>query len=222
MITVEPPRGMDASAEAGLARAPMLKFLRLARAAVGLDGEVHVLLADDATLRRLNRQFRGKDKATDVLSFPAASRNTFHGEKELAGDLAISLETAARQAKKFGHTLKDEVRVLMLHGLLHLAGFDHEQDAGQMAARERELRSELGLRGGLIERVSDSGNQKSKKTNAGVPRLGAARLARDDGFKVGSGPRKGARSFAQDDGKKSRAAVRSGREDGIAIKKVRA
>ena len=141
--------------QAGLARAALLRFLRLARAAVGLEGEVHVLLADDATLRRLNRQFRSKDKATDVLSFPAGASTAFFAEKELAGDLAISLETAARQAKKFGHALGDEVRVLMLHGLLHLAGFDHEQDEGQMAARERELRSELGLPGGLIERVHE-------------------------------------------------------------------
>lgn len=154
MITVEPPRGMVGLAEPALARASLLRFLRLARAAVGLDGEVHVLLADDITLRRLNRQFRGKDKATDVLSFPAAAGSAFHTEKEQAGDLAISLETAARQAKRFRHTLGDEVRVLILHGLLHLAGLDHEADEGQMAAREAELRSELGLPGGLIERVS--------------------------------------------------------------------
>lgn len=152
MITIEPPRGMDTAA---LKRAALLRFLRLARAAVGIDGEVHVLLADDATLRRLNRQFRSKDKATDVLSFPAGASTAFFAEKELAGDLAISLETAARQAKRFGHTIGDEVRVLMLHGLLHLAGFDHEQDQGQMAAREAELRSELGLPGGLIERVHE-------------------------------------------------------------------
>lgn len=144
---------MERVARQGLARAPLLRFLRLARAAVGLEGEVHVLLADDATLRRLNRQFRGKDKTTDVLSFPSVAGSAFHIEKEQAGDLAISLETAARQAKNFSHTLGDEVRVLMLHGLLHLAGFDHEQDEGQMAAREAELRSELGLPGGLIERV---------------------------------------------------------------------
>jgi probable rRNA maturation factor len=213
MITIEPPRGMDK--DAGLGRAALLKFLRLARAAVGLEGEVHVLLADDVTLRRLNRQFRGKDKATDVLSFPADAQGVFHGEKKLAGDLAISVETAARQAKRFGHTLKDEVRVLLLHGLLHLAGFDHEQDEGQMAVRERELRSELGLPGGLIERVSGGGRARGKKTNAGVPfdsvrsrkprsgqapRLGAKRLARDDGFSNGSEPRKAVLVIAQDDG----------------------
>ncbi len=169
---------MGSLAEAGLARGPMLRFLRLARAAVGIDGEVHVLLADDATLRRLNRQFRGKDEATDVLSFPAGASSVFFADKELAGDLAISLETAARQAERYGHTLGDEVRVLVLHGLLHLAGFDHEQDQGQMAAREAELRSELGLPGGLIERAN-----LGKKTNTGVLRSGATRLAQDDGRK---------------------------------------
>lgn len=144
---------MGQLADEGLTRARIMRFLRLARAAIGLEGEVHVLMADDVTLRRLNRQFRGKDKATDVLSFPAAVSTVFPGERRIAGDLAISLEAAARQAKRFDHTLHDEVRVLILHGLLHLAGFDHEQDQGQMEAREAELRSELGLPGGLIERT---------------------------------------------------------------------
>ena len=159
---------MDRQVELELSRARILRFLRLARAAVGLEGEVHVLLADDATLRRLNRQFRGKDKATDVLSFPASAGTQFHAEQKLAGDLAISLETAAKQAKKIGHTLKDEVRVLMLHGLLHLAGLDHEQDEGQMAAREAELRSELGLPVGLIERVDHRRKTRSRKAKTVV------------------------------------------------------
>lgn len=171
MISIEPPRGMDRPAESGLVRASLLRFLRLARAAVGLEGEVHVLLSDDATLRRLNRQFRGQDKATDVLSFPAGPSTAFFAEKELAGDLAISLDIASKQAKHFDHTLGEEVRVLILHGLLHLAGFDHEQDKGQMAAREAELRSELGLPGGLIERVA-----KKKKTRLTVHAKG-----REDG-----------------------------------------
>ena len=108
-----------------------------------------MLLTGDATLRRLNRTFRGKNKATDVLSFPAAE-----SAAGVAGDLAISLETAARQAARFGHSLRDEVRVLLLHGVLHLAGFDHEADEGEMASREAELRRELGLETGLIARVS--------------------------------------------------------------------
>ena len=118
---------------------------------------MHVLLTDDATLKRLNRTFRGQNKATDVLSFPAGATTVFFGDPEgpgLAGDLAISLETAARQAARFGHSLRDEVRVLLLHGTLHLAGFDHEKDAGEMAAREAELRQKLGLPTSLIARVS--------------------------------------------------------------------
>ena len=157
MITIEPPRTLGDLAGAGLSQPGFGRFLKRAEAAVGLEGEVHVLLADDATLRRLNRTFLGNDKATDVLSFPAAATTVFFGDPEgprLAGDLAISLETAARQATRFGHSLRDEVRVLLLHGLLHLAGFDHERDSGEMAAREVELRQKLGLPAGLIARAS--------------------------------------------------------------------
>ncbi len=148
MITIEPPHKTAASPASALSKAGLARFLNRVRAALGIEGEVHVLLADDATLRRLNRTFRGKNKATDVLSFPAAP------ESEVAGDLAISLETAARQAKRFGHTLRDEVRVLLLHGTLHLAGFDHEADQGEMAAREAELREMLRLPTSLIARVT--------------------------------------------------------------------
>lgn len=132
-----------------LSRSGLTRFFNRAREAVGLRGEVDVLLADDATLRRLNKTFRGKNKATDVLSFPAAENPDGH-----AGDLAISLDTAARQAAAFGHSLRDEVRILLLHGLLHLSGMDHEVDKGEMAAREGELRRELRLPATLIERVT--------------------------------------------------------------------
>jgi probable rRNA maturation factor len=176
----------------GLSAAGLGRFLRAAQKAVGLEGEVHVLLADDATLRRLNRTFRGKDKATDVLSFPAGPTTVFFGEPgapELAGDLAISLETAAQQAQRFGHSLRDEVRVLLLHGVLHLAGFDHETDTGEMAAREAELRERLGLPAGLIARVGGASKGKSKekrRRNTGVPSASsgqALRSAQDDGAK---------------------------------------
>ncbi|WP_158823891.1 rRNA maturation RNase YbeY [Granulicella sp. S156] len=153
MITLEPPRRLDASADPwkafGLSQAGLGRFLRTAQAAVGLRGEVDVLLAGDRMLRRLNREFRGKDKATDVLSFPTSSE--LAGEH--AGDLAISLDTALKQAEEHGHTLRDEVRVLLLHGLLHLYGMDHEVDGGEMAAREAVLRTQLRLRSGLIARV---------------------------------------------------------------------
>jgi probable rRNA maturation factor len=174
MITLEPPRGTAHKAnhwqEVGLSPSGLGRFLRAAQKAVGLHGAVDVLLACDATLRRLNRTFRGKNKATDVLSFPAGATTVFFGEPdgpELAGDLAISLETAARQAARFGHSLRDEVRVLLLHGVLHLAGFDHEVDSGEMAAREAELRRKLGLGTGLIARTAKprpKGKSKQKQS----------------------------------------------------------
>jgi probable rRNA maturation factor len=127
----------------------LARFLKDAQAAVRLKGEVTVQLTTDAAIRRLNCQFRHKDKATDVLSFPAEGI----GAEQIAGDLAISVPTALRQAIEQGHSLSIEVKVLILHGLLHLAGYDHEADTGQMARRERLLRARLGLPQGLIERV---------------------------------------------------------------------
>jgi probable rRNA maturation factor len=126
------------------------RFLSEAQAAVRLKGEVTVLLTTDAAIRRLNRQFRGKDKATDVLSFPAEGI----GAEEIAGDLAISVPTAIKQAAEQGHALSTEIKVLILHGLLHLAGYDHEADTGKMARRERQLRAKLKLTQGLIERAT--------------------------------------------------------------------
>ena len=169
MISLEPPRGpasdthlrkeSQAWRDVGLSRSGLSRFLRKAQEAVGLAGDVDDLLAGDSTLRRLNRQFRGKNKATDVLSFPAAE--DVAGEH--AGDLAISLETAALQAAEHGHTLRDEVRVLLLHGLLHLDGMDHEADRGEMAAREAALRSVLRLRAGLIARVEEPVTRSAKR-----------------------------------------------------------
>jgi probable rRNA maturation factor len=153
MIDIDPPSSsLDLST---LHKSSLTRFFNRARAAVGVTGEVEVLLTSDAELKRLNRTFRGKNKATDVLSFPAPV--DFPG---VAGDMAISLETAARQASEHGHKLGDEVRILLLHGLLHLHGFDHETDGGEMAAREAELRRELRLAGGLIERAVRSSTKQ--------------------------------------------------------------
>jgi probable rRNA maturation factor len=127
----------------------LARFLSKAQAAVRLKGEVTVLLTTDAAIRKLNRNFRGKDRATDVLSFPAEGI----GAEEIAGDLAISVPTALKQAVEQGHPLATEIKVLMLHGLLHLAGYDHETDTGKMARREGLLRARLGLPLGLIERA---------------------------------------------------------------------
>jgi probable rRNA maturation factor len=146
MITIELPPNFDAT----LSSSGLTRFLNRARLAVGLEGEVEVLLSDDSTLRRLNKSFRGKNKATDVLSFPTPPEIANHH----AGDLAISLETAARQADTYGHSLRDEVRILLLHGLLHLSGEDHETDDGEMATREAALRRELRLPTTLIERAA--------------------------------------------------------------------
>ena len=132
-------------------RATLTRYLREAQKAVGLLGEVTVLLTTDSGIRSLNRRFRKKNKATDVLSFPVDDP-TF-GQ---AGDLAISVDMAARQAGEQGHKLSVELRVLMLHVLLHLSGHDHETDAGEMAALEQKLRAELRLPSGLIERVEAS------------------------------------------------------------------
>lgn len=148
MITIEPPSSLSISA---LSKAGLTRFLNRARSEIGLEGEVDVLLADDSTLQRLNRAFRGKNKPTDVLSFPAPEEIA----QTHAGDLAVSLETAARQAAAYGHDLRDEVRILLLHGLLHLSGLDHETDDGEMAAREAELRRELRLPMTLIERTHE-------------------------------------------------------------------
>jgi probable rRNA maturation factor len=164
MMTLEPPRGVPEGAEGWrtlrLSRAALQRFARRAREAVGLPGDVDVLLTTDAVLKRLNREFRGKDKATDVLSFPAAEEVA----EQHAGDLAISLQTAERQASRYGHPLEVELRVLMLHGFLHLSGMDHEADQGEMAAREAHLQERLGLPVGLIARV-----QPTERKHQGAP-----------------------------------------------------
>jgi probable rRNA maturation factor len=112
-------------------------------------GQLTVALVPDARVRALNRQFRRRDAPTDVLSFPAA-------EPEHLGDVVIAEGVARRQAREEGHSLQTEVRVLALHGLLHLLGYDHERDAGRMARVERRLRRRGGLPSGLIERTRAS------------------------------------------------------------------
>jgi probable rRNA maturation factor len=133
---------------AGLNEGSLDRFVARAKRAAGLRGAVTVLVTTSSELRRLNHRFRGKDKPTDVLSFPAEmmSRGRF------AGDVAISADIAAKNARRLGHSPAEEVKVLALHGLLHLAGYDHEADSGTMAKREGRLRERLGLPVALIER----------------------------------------------------------------------
>ena len=158
MITIDmAPR----AATSALSTSALTRFLNRARLAIDLRGEVDILLANDQTLRQLNKTFRGKDKPTDVLSFPAPTAFA----KKHAGDLAISLDTAARQARTHGHTLSDEIKILILHGLLHLAGEDHESDSGEMATREATLRAELHLPTTLIERTTQTTTKHQRTTS---------------------------------------------------------
>ncbi len=152
MILIEPT--IQAKYGRSLRQRALSAFLKEAAGAVELNGDVSVLVTSDEEIRRLNRIYRGKNKATDVLSFPAAE--PLNGHPGMAGDLAISAETAARQAEELGHPLATELQILVLHGLLHLAGYDHEIDQGQMARREAALRRRLGLRAGLIERAGQA------------------------------------------------------------------
>lgn len=117
------------------------------------------MLTTDTMIRTLNRDFRKKDKATDVLSFPVD--DIPGGTPKQSGDLAISLDTAQKQADEQGHTLLIEVKILMLHGLLHLAGYDHETDKGQMARKESALRKEFALPSGLIQRSSNAAKKST-------------------------------------------------------------
>jgi probable rRNA maturation factor len=146
----------------------LARFLKTAQEAVGLKGQVTVLLTTDEAIRGLNRRFCGKNKATDVLSFPTEGPSRGSGAERIAGDLAISVDTARKQAAEQGHELTSELKVLMLHGLLHLAGFDHEIDDGEMARREMKLRAKLKLPQGLIERAgSDAASQQASKSAHG-------------------------------------------------------
>ncbi len=161
----------------------LARFLSRAQAAVRLPGRVSVLLTTDAAIRRLNRQFRGIDKSTDVLSFPAYV--LVQDKEKYAGDLAVSVPAARRQGTACGHSLSMELKVLILHGLLHLAGYDHETDTGQMAHRERRLRVQLGLPEGLIERT-----ESTSATKLGAPSIprqhrGMGGKARTSARKVG-------------------------------------
>jgi probable rRNA maturation factor len=109
------------------------------------------LITGDAELRKLNREFRGKDQPTDVLSFPNAAHP---GKSSPLGSIAISAARARAQARALRHSTDAEIRILMLHGVLHLLGYDHETDAGRMARAEKRWRKRLALPVGLIERVA--------------------------------------------------------------------
>ncbi|HSE49281.1 MAG TPA: rRNA maturation RNase YbeY [Terriglobales bacterium] len=130
----------------GVTRAELERFAARARRAAGVRGPVDILLTTNDDLRRLNKRFRGKDKPTDVLSFRAPGPG-------LPDDLAISSAIAQANARRLGHSAGEELKVLILHGLLHLAGYDHERDQGEMRREEDRLRRRLGLPVTLIARA---------------------------------------------------------------------
>lgn len=117
--------------------ARLRRVLRGAARALRISGEMALVFAGDRTLRRLNRRYRGKDRPTDVLSFPGP------GGEEGLGDVLISVETAERNARALGRSLAQELDVLALHGFLHVLGYDHETDDGTMDRLERRLRRRL-------------------------------------------------------------------------------
>jgi probable rRNA maturation factor len=134
-------------APTSLRRPPIEAFAHGLRENVAAGRPFHCLITDDRELRRLNHQFLGHDYPTDVLSFPSGD------DGETLGELAISARRAAAQAREFGHSQLDEIRILMLHGVLHLLGMDHETDGGKMARAETRWRKKLNLPSGLIARA---------------------------------------------------------------------
>jgi probable rRNA maturation factor len=137
---------------AGLSPSMLERFVMRARKAIPLRDTVNVLVTSSHELRSLNREFRGTDKPTDVLSFPSVQDGR-RVVKNIAGDVAISVDIARENARRLGHSLGEEVKILALHGILHLAGFDHESDDGEMAREEMRLRQRMKLETGLIERT---------------------------------------------------------------------
>jgi rRNA maturation RNase YbeY len=136
-----------------LAARPLQEFLRKTQRELKIaNSEITIAFVSDAEIARWNQAYRKKKGPTDVLSFPATAgriqeKPKANGAKqpETLGDIAIAPETAKRYARKHGRTLSREIRVLMLHGVLHLMGYDHESDQGKMNRIERKLRRRLGI-----------------------------------------------------------------------------
>jgi probable rRNA maturation factor len=152
-----PPRRLTIEVvSSGALRAPGLGRWLASIAPVRARGTMTIAIVSDGRVQQLNRRHRGKDSATDVLSFPASAdrlrRGRLSDERGYLGDVVIAAGVARRQARQAGHSLQHELRLLALHGLLHLLGYDHERDAGRMARLEARLRLRGGLREGLIER----------------------------------------------------------------------
>ena len=151
MVIFEP--GISGASSRSLSAAQLQRFARRAQTLARVKGEVDILISSNKRLRDLNRRFRRKDKATDVLSFPRSS----------GGDIAISAQIALENAQRYGHSLASELKILVLHGMLHLAGYDHERDNGRMARTESRLRSQLKLPASLIDRAHSDGQAQQTR-----------------------------------------------------------
>ena len=153
----------------GVRERALALFLGRARRALGLPRDVCVLITSNRELRELNHRHRYKNEPTDVLSFSSAS-------SRFSDDIAISAEIAMQNALQLGHSTETELKILILHGLLHLAGYDHETDDGQMLRREAELRQQFKLPTGLIERThAAAADQRGGKQKSTAARSGALR-----------------------------------------------
>lgn len=160
----------------GLSEPALGRFVLRAKRACGLGGGVNVLLTSNAAMRSLNSRFRGRNKPTDVLSFPSSDATDVNA-KELAGEIAISADIATQNGVRFGHAPAMEVKVLVLHGILHLAGYDHERDNGEMAQKEAKLRRALHLPVALTERAHADDSEGPHASSRKVTKRGARRIA---------------------------------------------
>ncbi len=151
MVIFDPP--ISGASSRSVSAAQLQRFVVRAQKLAEVQGQVDILIASNKRLHDLNRRFRRKNKPTDVLSFPRPS----------GGDIAISAQIARENAQRYGHSLADELQILVLHGMLHLAGYDHETDNGRMALAEARLRSQLKLPASLIDRTHSSGKSAQNK-----------------------------------------------------------
>ena len=149
----------------GLSEGSLSRFVMRARRESRLRGRVNVLVTGSAAMRTLNARFRGKNRPTDVLSFPSfpSGQAPSSAKRGFAGEIAISADIAAQNAARLGHSVASEVKVLALHGILHLAGMDHEHDNGQMARKEAKLRRVLRLPATLTERAGAANKAASSR-----------------------------------------------------------
>jgi probable rRNA maturation factor len=151
-------KAVSGASASGATAAQIQSFVRRAQALAKVPGEVDVLISSSERLRQLNRRFRRKNKPTDVLSFPRPS----------GGDIAISAQIARDNARLYGHSLADELKILVLHGMLHLAGYDHENDNGRMARLEARFRARLKLPASLIDRARARGRSARAAAPAAI------------------------------------------------------